>query len=265
MDSGGGRYWKCSTYCWFWASLEPLMGETNCRKVLNPPKLVGLIAPINAENQSQQCHCLFPSPTVGCIHPILSLKERLFLTLSNPWTNILPHDQCCTHSHTTFLQNAIHAHTGTALPFTVYLQYIYLVFLPMGWCSLLYEERFSVVSHSVTLKHPNSFDLFQDTVSLWAKFIVSFYRIFSAFCPFFSLFFMVLCCYWSFKFFFLFIATLKAGKKDPDIYYFTYITRFVYFHEHLIVSDECVFVCLCLQANVSRGIYRDKEKNATLL
>lgn len=68
-----------------------------------------------------------------------------------------------------------------------------------------------------------------------------------------------------FQVFFLFIATLKAGKKDPDIYYFTYITRFVYFHEHLIVSDECVFVCLCLQANVSRGIYRDKEKNATLL
>lgn len=67
MDSGGGRYWKCSTYRWFWASLEPLMVETNCSKVLNPPKLVRLIAPINAGNRSQQCYCLFPSPTVGCI------------------------------------------------------------------------------------------------------------------------------------------------------------------------------------------------------
>lgn len=109
IDSGGGRYWKCLTDWWFWASLEPLMGETNCSQVLNPPKLVGLIAPINAENRSQQCRCLFPSPTIGSFHPILALKERLFLTLSNPWTNKLPHNQYYTQMHTPFLQNTIHA------------------------------------------------------------------------------------------------------------------------------------------------------------
>lgn len=65
------------------------MGCTNCSKVLNPPKVVGLIAPVNAAHRSQRCHCLF---ACRCIHSLtLSLKEHLFLMLSNPWTNINPH------------------------------------------------------------------------------------------------------------------------------------------------------------------------------
>lgn len=65
------------------------MGCTNCSKVLNPPKVVGLIAPVNAAHRSQRCHCLF---ACRWIHSrTLSLKERRFLLLSNPWTNINPH------------------------------------------------------------------------------------------------------------------------------------------------------------------------------
>lgn len=86
------------------------MAETSCSKVLNPPKLVGLVAPFNTENRSQQCHCLFPSPTVGCIHLILSL-ECLFFTLSNPWTNILYSHTTNTVQTRTLNFYKIHAHT----------------------------------------------------------------------------------------------------------------------------------------------------------
>lgn len=82
-----GKKNKWSTDWWVCASL---MGCTNCCKVLNPPKVVGLIAPINAENRSQWCHCLF---ACLCIRShTFFLEKHLILMVS--WTNIHPHRNC---------------------------------------------------------------------------------------------------------------------------------------------------------------------------
>lgn len=82
-----------------WALLEPLMVYTNCSKVLNPPNPVGLIAPINAENRSQQCHCLFP-----CQQSATSITASHggapFSHAFKPLKKIHPHSPYCTFTHT---------------------------------------------------------------------------------------------------------------------------------------------------------------------
>lgn len=193
--------------------LPAVLGFTRAANVLNPPKLVGLITSINAEDPSQRRHCLFPWPAVGCIHPVLSSKERLILTLPNPWTNILPHHQRWTHSHTTVFHNTLHPQTSAALLLDIRL-------LSLS----LHGEMWSTDKcfHCSHVHWPWTIATLPCGLSLLSHFIVFLLPfVHVSFCP--PSCFVALCpsC------FFLWMTTVKAGKNDLDICYLPFITWFV--------------------------------------
>lgn len=184
------------------------------------------------------------------------MEECLFLTLSNPWTNIHPHSPYCPFTHTNSFTYTIHAQTEIVWIHHTYWMCKHFIHGNSHLREADLIQRNPLVSYSVTVKDPKSFDLFQDTFSCGQRLLHdSNFLVFLLSFVHFPFCYLLLCCFWSFMPFCL-ITTLKASNID----YLPCITQLVWLFFTAILfrasvsEDECVPVCLCLLANISGGI-----------
>ena len=166
------------------------------------------------------------------------------------------------YSHTT---NTVHTHTQHLYKILAHTQELHFhsllcVFVCVCVCFYLHGKIFGLIWSFFSQWPWNTPTLstYFRTLFLCGKTLSYHFILFPLSFVHFPLFFMLLYCYLSFMFFF-FSSQCQKLESKLDIYYLTCIKRFVYFPEHILLSDECVFVCLRLQANISRGIYRGKK------